>query len=42
MNTKQLFVPMALIGVCLVASIPASADPVEKRRRSGIEILERA
>ena len=25
MNTKQLFVPMALIGVCLVGSTPASA-----------------
>jgi hypothetical protein len=25
MKTKQMFVPMALIGVCLVASTPASA-----------------
>jgi hypothetical protein len=29
MNTKQLFVPMALIGVCLVGSTPASADPTK-------------
>ena len=28
MNTKQLFVPMALIGVCLVGSTPASAAAI--------------
>jgi len=25
LNTKQLFVPIALIGVCLVGTTPASA-----------------
>jgi hypothetical protein len=28
MNTKQLFVPMALIGVCLVGTTPASAATI--------------
>src|SRR6516165_1576233 len=28
MNTKQLFVPMALIGVCLVGTTPASAAAI--------------
>jgi len=33
LNTKQLFVPIALIGVCLVGTTPASA--ALRSRREG-------